>query len=122
MDIIMGRGIILLVIAIFFNASANILMKIGMMRIRNSDTWIVMIKRAVVQPVLIIGIVAFVLALSLYCLVLTKLNLSVAYPIMVSMGLVIVIFASYFFLKETITLVQVMGFLFIIAGVWMVAR
>ena len=51
-----------------------------------------------------------------------KTDLSVAYPIMTSLGFVIVVLVSWLFLKETITLIQFTGLALIIAGVWMVAR
>ena len=113
---------IVLVIAIVLNATANILMKVGMLRVGRTDGWVHMLRRAAVQPFIIMGILSFILALGAYGVVLTRLNLSVAYPLMVSLGLVIVVIASYFFLKEAIRPYQVVGFLLIISGVWLVAR
>jgi multidrug transporter EmrE-like cation transporter len=118
----MTRSVIILILAIVLNATANILIKVGMLRVGRTGSVLQIAGRAIVQPALLGGIFSFALALAAYSLVLTRLNLSVAYPIMVSMGLVIVVLASYFLLNETITLVQVIGFGFIIAGVWMVAR
>jgi len=46
-----------------------------------------------------------------YGYVLTKMNLSIAYPIMTSMGFMIVVLASWLFLGERITLIQTIGFL-----------
>jgi multidrug transporter EmrE-like cation transporter len=114
---------IILALAVILNALANILMKVGMVRQGESDvSLMVMATRALVNPALLAGVTCFALALIAYCYVLAKINLSVAYPIMTSLGYVIVIVASWMFLKEHITLVQVVGFAFIIAGVWMVAR
>jgi multidrug transporter EmrE-like cation transporter len=113
---------IILILAITFNAVANILMKVGMLRERPATNLMSVIISVILNPVLIGGIICFALGLAAYCYVLTKLNLSVAYPIMTSVGYVIVIIASWLFLKETITVIQVAGFAFIIAGVWMVAH
>jgi len=68
------------------------------------------------------GIICFGLALAAYSYVLSRMNLSVAYPIMTSMGFLFVIIASWMFFGENVTLTQVTGFVLIIAGVWMVAR
>ena len=118
----MPRAIIILILAIIFNASANILIKAGMVRVQETTGIIQFVGQALKQPFLIAGVFSFALALVCYSMVLTRLNLSVAYPIMTSMGLILVVLASYFFFKETITLVQIAGFLLIIGGIWMVAR
>lgn len=118
----MSRAVITLTFAIVFNALANILIKLGMVKVGKTEGWLQMLRRAVVQPAILSGVVLFGLALAAYSVVLTKLNLSVAYPIMISMGLVIVVFASHFMLNEAITPLQIAGFLLIISGVWLVAR
>jgi len=118
----MGRTILVLVFAIIFNAVANIFIKMGMIRVGHMETAVSFIKKILAQPMFFAGIFSFGLALLLYSMVLTTLKLSIAYPIMVSMGLIIVVLVSYFFLKETIHPIQIVGFLLIIVGVWMVAR
>ena len=118
----MNTGVVTLVFAILLNAVANIFMKVGMSHIGKTTGLPALVKKAVGQPAVLAGMACFVLALVAYSMVLTKLNLSVAYPIMVSMGLVVVVVASAFILLEHITWLQVVGFVLIIAGVWMVAR
>jgi multidrug transporter EmrE-like cation transporter len=125
MKLVTGRNsmsYIILILAITFNAVANILMKVGMLREKPASNLMSFVTDMILNPVLIAGMICFALGLAAYCYVLTKLNLSIAYPIMTSVGYVIVIIASWLFLKETITFFQIMGFTFIIAGVWMVAR
>lgn len=118
----MSRAMIILGLSIVFNATANILIKVGMNRLGKVGGVFMMVKKAIVEPALVLGVFSFVLALAGYSFVLTKLNLSVAYPIMISMGLIIVVLASYFLLNESISGFQILGFLLIIAGVWLVAR
>ena len=113
----MTRGLLLLGFAIVCNAMANIMIKVGMSRIEKElGLWKTLI-RAAAQPPLWLGLVLFGLALATYSLVLTRLNLSVAYPIMVSMGLVIVVLVSTLLLGEKVTLFQLLGFGLIIASV-----
>lgn len=112
----------ILALAIFFNASANILIKIGMLRIGREGQILKLLFKAALHPAIIFGIFSFVLALLAYGYTLSHLNLSIAYPIMTSLGFLIVILASWIFLKESITAIQVFGFIFIITGVFMVAR
>lgn len=113
---------LILTLAIVFNAIANILIKIGMLKVGGGKGLLEMGLKAASNPAILLGIASFVIALVAYGYVLSKLNLSIAYPIMTSMGFLIVILASWLLLGETITLVQLFGFIIIISGVWMVAR
>ncbi len=114
--------IIVLILSIIFNAVANIFMKVGMLKEKPFSNTFELILNLILNPFLMAGVVCFALGLAAYCYVLTKLNLSIAYPINTSVSYVIVIIASWLFLQETISFFQIMGFTFIIAGVWMVAR
>lgn len=118
----MNRGALFLIAAVVCNASANILIKIGSSRLNTDEGIRKTVAGAVSQPALWAGVVLFGMALGAYSLVLTRLNLSVAYPVMISTGLIIVVVVSALFLNEKITLVQTAGFLCILAGVWLVAR
>jgi len=108
-------------LAVLFNASANFFIKLGMRRVEGGSV-LEILKKGVVQPALIGGVVLFGLALAAYSVVLTRVNLSVAYPTLVSVGLIVVVSVSYAFLNEPIRLIQIAGFFLIIAGVWLVAR
>lgn len=121
-DKIIVIRIVVLSLAITFNATANILIKVGMNKVGETENIIELAKKAVVQPQLLAGIFSFVMAFVSYIYILTKLNLNIAYPIMVSMGLVIVVTVSYFWLHESISIIQILGCILIIAGVWMVAK
>ena len=113
---------LVLSLAIVLNALANILMKVAMLKQEKTTDIVSLITQSLTNPVLFLGIISFGLALIAYCFVLAKINLSIAYPVMTSLGFLIVILASWLFLGENITKVQVVGFTCIIAGVWMVAR
>lgn len=108
-------------IAIFLNALANVLIKIGVMG-KGIKVNIKVLITLITTPAIVGGILSFVLALGAYGYVLSKMNLSIAYPIMTSIGFMIVTLASCLILKESITPIQVVGFLVILSGVWMVAK
>jgi multidrug transporter EmrE-like cation transporter len=112
---------VVLSLAIILNALANILMKVAMLKQEKATDILTMVTQSLTNPVLFLGILSFGLALVAYCFVLAKINLSIAYPLMTSLGFLIVILASWFFLGENITKIQIVGFTCIIAGVWMVA-
>lgn len=118
----MPKDILTLALAIIFNAGANILIKIGMIRLGEKGNPGPIFRHIVGQPFLYMGVFSFGLALVFYSLVLRAMNLSVAYPVMVSLGLILVTLASYFYLNESIRWIQIVGFGLIIAGVWLVAK
>lgn len=113
---------LILFLAVAFNALANILMKVGMLRVGNMRDISLLPLKAAHNPVVILGVVSFIVALWCYLFVLSKLNLSIAYPIMTSLGFLLVILVSWIFLRETISGIQVIGFIFILLGVWLVAK
>lgn len=122
LEIVNMNTYVVLSLAIVLNALANILMKVAMLKQEKTTDIITMVKQSLTNPVLFLGLISFALALVAYCFVLAKINLSIAYPLMTSLGFLIVILVSWLFLGENITRIQIVGFTCIIAGVWMVAR
>ncbi len=113
---------VVFVVSIVLNALANILMKVGALKPKQAHgMWDVFCNMAM-NPVILAGIVCFALGLAAYNYVLIKINLSVAYPINTSLGYILVILASWLFLRENISAIQLCGIGLIITGVWMVAR
>jgi multidrug transporter EmrE-like cation transporter len=112
----MIRYYILLGVACVLNAVANTLMKAGMRNAPQGAGVEVMIKHYLTSWPVIVGIVLFGLNILAYTQALTKIPLSIAYPIMTSLGIVIVVSASFLFLKESITWIQMAGFVLIIGG------
>ncbi len=113
----------LLGLAVLFNALANIVVKWAMRGETSlfADGLITAVKSVVGNYWLWAGIALFGLAFILYSLVLTRINLSIAYPVMTSLGLVIITLVSILVFKEVITGIQAGGLLFIIIGVWLVS-
>lgn len=117
----------LLGIAVIFNGIANILMKEGMRHQGEAGGEEIlglaaMVKHYLTSWPVMVGLALFALNVIAYTQALTKLPLSVAYPIMVSMTGLIVIAGSMILFKETITWMQWVGFALIIGGVICVTR
>ncbi len=113
---------VIFAVSIVLNALANILMKAGALKPKESNQLFDVCINMATNPVIIAGIICFALGLAAYNYVLIKINLSVAYPINTSLGFVLVVLVSWLFLKETITPLQIGGIGLIIVGVFMVAR
>lgn len=113
---------IALALAIFFNSTANILIKLGMQRFRMEKNISVLLWEILSNWPLLVGMFFFASNLVCYAYALSRMKLSVAYPIMMSMSFGVVIAVSAFYLKETITRVQMVGLFLILAGVILVAK
>ncbi|MFH1230983.1 MAG: EamA family transporter [Planctomycetota bacterium] len=107
------------VVTIILNAIANTLVKIAMLHMDKTRG---IIASYVLNPFFIGGVICFALSLISYSYVLTKMKLSVAYPIIISSCFVIVFFVSGFYLKENISLVQIIGIILITGGIWLVLK
>lgn len=114
----------LLLFAASLNGFANISIKRGMMNLNliEKEFSFEMMKKIVMNPWLMVGVAAFVGTLVAYAAVLSKMNLSLAYPLMTSIGFVIVTIVSILFFKETVTINHFFGLLAVIAGIWLVAQ
>ncbi len=112
----------MLIFALIANAVANILLKEGMkarqLDISNPlDTFL----QIALNPVVITGVIFFGLNLLAYSFVLSKVKLSIAYPLMTSIGFLIVLTYSFFKLGEDISVMHLGGVGCILIGVWMVS-
>lgn len=116
---------LVLLLAIVFNAGANIMIKAAMRKspiLLEQGNLLNAFAQAVKNPHLIAGVALFGMALAAYSIVLSKINLSVAYPIMTGAGFLLVFLVSGLYFREAITALHVFGSALILAGVWMLAR
>jgi multidrug transporter EmrE-like cation transporter len=107
---------------ILCNSFANIFIKAGMRGRKFDHNLAASLLSAFLSPPLIGGVMLFAVALVGYSFVLSKMNLSVVYPIMTVMAFIVVISASRFFFGETIKGVQIVGYILILSGVFLVTR
>ncbi len=118
----MRSAIAALVFALCANATANVLIRLGMKDLtlslaRPADT----LRGILLNPPVMGGIVLFALNVLAYAYALSRLRLSVAYPVMTSLGLVIVMVLSWVLMGERITPLQLVGTGLILVGVVLVA-
>ncbi len=71
---------------------------------------------------LFLGIFCFVLSLILYFYILSKINLSIAYPILTSGSIILVTVVSYCFFNESINLKQVIGLFFLLIAILLISQ
>lgn len=109
-------GYIFLFIALILNTAANTMMKSGASNLAYFKEY-GPINGLLKNYIILIGILFFAVNVIFYILALSKINLSVAYPIMTIGGLLLITIFSYIFFKETLTPGQIVGVLFLAAGV-----
>ena len=113
---------IFLAVALVLNAVANILMKAGMLNAPAELTPKAQLTHYVTSWPVIVGVCLFGLNVIAYTQALSRIPLSVAYPLMTSLGFLIVVAGSAYFFKEHISAIQIAGFALIITGVILVTR
>lgn len=96
--------------------AGQFLWKMGMTKNEHSFSSIIDIIKILLSPYILSGLIMYGLATILWLFILTKVPLSVAYPLQ-SFAYIISIFGAFFFFNEPITIWKVVGVLFIMLGV-----
>jgi multidrug transporter EmrE-like cation transporter len=109
-------------ISIILGATAQLFFKIGVTTIsKNSKSIFQIIKHGVINPHLLTGMLFYGFSFILWFIVLSKMELSKAYPL-ISLGYIFTLVLGVFFLNESITVAKITGIAFIMAGVVFLTR
>ncbi|HVY53260.1 MAG TPA: 4-amino-4-deoxy-L-arabinose transferase [Gammaproteobacteria bacterium] len=115
----------LIFLGVFLNAAAQLLLKAGMGQIGHFEfslTNLIPIGlKVVVCPPILTGLVFYVLSVVVWLLVLSRVQVSYAYP-MLSVGYIVNAVAAFYLFGEDLSLMRVTGIFIIMAGVYLVAR
>lgn len=114
----------LILTSVFLGALGQILVKIGAVNLTlnfSAGQFIPSIIGILKNFFVMSGIVSYGTSFLIWIKVLSKVELSYAYP-MVSLGYVITTFYAYFFLNESISIQRVLGIFLIIGGVVLISR
>lgn len=114
-------GYVFLVLALTLNATANVLLKVGAGRLGHFGEPGAML-RLLTNYHLLAGLALFALNVIFYAAALSRLNLSVAYPVMMAGGIVIVVSVSILVLQESVTRLQLLGLALLVAGIVLVTQ
>ena len=108
---------------VLFTVTGQLLLKQGMIRVgRVDDINRVLHKlaQAFMNPFVIGGIATYGFTTMIWLVILSRVKLSVAYPI-ISLGYVVSILFSWILFKESVPRVRVLGAVIICIGVYLVA-
>jgi multidrug transporter EmrE-like cation transporter len=115
----------LILCGVLLNAAAQLLLKAGMSQIGHFDFSLANAMpiglKVMGNPPIISGLFLYVMSVGVWLLVLSRVQVSFAYP-MLSIGYVVNAVAAYYFFGEPLTSLRVLGIFIIIAGVYLVAQ
>ena len=117
---------VFLAAALTLNALANVLIKFSMSR---SVGPLFPVRGTALAPAAaflswsyLLGLVCFALNLVCYSLALRTLKISLAYPLMASLGYVVILAFGWFLFGEHLTPAQYVGVALVFVGLWLVVR
>jgi multidrug transporter EmrE-like cation transporter len=115
----------LILFGVLLNAAAQLLLKEGMRRIGYFDfVWTNALPIALQvggNVYVLAGLFLYVVSVVAWLMVLSRVEVSFAYPLL-SIGYIVNAVAGYYLFQENVSLARVSGILVIIAGVYLVTR
>lgn len=115
----------LIIFGVLLNAVAQLALKQGMRQIgyfefslRNSSHIFFAVASS---PYILAGLTCYVISVVVWLLVLSRVEVSYAYPLL-SIGYIVTAFAGWFFFQEGISLTRWIGIAVICIGVWLITR
>jgi len=115
----------LLMAGVLLNAGAQLLLKAGTNELGvitlTRDGWPDTLMRMATQGHFVLGAACYVLSLFVWILGLSRVPVSVAYPLL-SVGYIVNAIAAHYLFGEAVTLTRWLGIGFIVVGVFLVAR
>jgi multidrug transporter EmrE-like cation transporter len=115
----------LLLAGVLLNAGAQLLLKAGTNRIGEFaftlDNVMPIGARVATSPPIVAGLACYVVSVAVWILALSRVPVSIAYP-MLSIGYIVNALAAWWLFGESITAQKLVGIGFIVVGVYLVAR
>ena len=118
-------ALLFLLTGVLLNAAAQLLLKAGTNRLGvitlTADGWSATLWQMAIESHFIAGIACYVISVLVWVLGLSRVPVSIAYPLL-SLGYVVNAIAAHYLLGEAVTAQRWLGIGFIIVGVYLVAR
>ena len=118
------KDMFLIVFSVLVSSVGQLLLKHGMTKVGRVSSLASapsMLFSALTNSIVLAGLTVFGFSALLWLIVLSRVKLNVAYP-MVSLGYVAVIFFSWLILKESVRPITLAGCLVIVFGVFLISR
>lgn len=117
-------GMLMILGSALFNAAASSMMKTGFGHQHDlmERGFVGAVFRIITNPWAVAGVVCFGISFIFMSAALTRVDLSVAYPVMSGLVFVLVLGVSFFFFSEQVTFLRLIGVLLILSGVLAISR
>lgn len=118
------KDMLLIILSVSLAALGQLLLKLGMIKVGRVSSLASapsMILNALLNPIVLSGLAVFGISALSWLVVLSRVKLSIAYP-MVSLGYVAVVFFSWLIFKESVKPITIVGCLTIAVGVFLISR
>jgi multidrug transporter EmrE-like cation transporter len=120
-----AAAVAFLLTGVLLNAGAQLLLKAGTNAMGvitlARDNWLDTVLRMATQVPFVLGALCYALSLFVWILGLSRVPVSVAYPLL-SVGYIINAIAAHYLFGEAVTMTRWLGIGFIVVGVWLVAK
>jgi drug/metabolite transporter (DMT)-like permease len=120
-----ASALVFLLTGVLLNAGAQLLLKAGTNRLGvlslTADDWMATLTRIASEGHFVAGIACYVISVFVWILGLSRVPVSIAYP-MLSLGYVVNAIAAHYLFGEAVSVQRWLGIGFIIVGVYIVAR
>lgn len=115
----------LIFLAVLINSAAQLLLKAGLGRIGHfsfvAENIIPVGLKMALSPFIFMGLCCYILSVVVWMMVLSRAEVSVAYPTS-SIGYVVTAMAAFFIFGENLTPMRILGILVIMLGVYLISR
>jgi multidrug transporter EmrE-like cation transporter len=116
----------MIIISILLSSAAQLLLKYGasspsIQKAIYSHSILNLFYAMISTPQIILGLVCFGVSLILWIVILSRTDVSYAYPF-VALGICLTILAGWFFFNESLSLLRIIGVAIVVAGVITVAN
>ena len=115
---------IILIITILANAFANVFLKLGTQKLPalEPQNLVQNLGKMVTNGWIMLGALLFVTNFPLYNLLLQRMKLSIAFPLITSSAFAVTVIVSYFVFHESLRAPHYIGLGFLIIALWLLAR
>jgi multidrug transporter EmrE-like cation transporter len=119
------KNFAMILVCVALGVGGQLLLKKGMSADRDAvdrvSEVVPRLLKAALTPTVLAGFVLYALSAALWLIILTRAELSWAYPLL-SMGYVFVVVLSRFLFHESVTPTRLVGTLVVVFGVWLISR
>ena len=115
------RIIGLIILSAIINSAANVLIKLGSKNMSSQKSIYGIFKFFCLNIPLLVGLLFFGLSFIIYAYILSKVNLNIAYPILISICFVMVNLGAFVFFNEKFSILHITGLVVILLGIWIIS-